>query len=99
MGVRERGSRRDGGERRDGGDGEGQAESHECSFHLTSSVNGAVTTRPPTLVWRNRRHVPGAGTSTPTVSRPGFDEVPTTCAPPSVEVQPLAPGAQTWVWK
>ena len=69
------------------------------SFHLTSSVNGAVSTRPFTSVWRKRRQVPGAGTSTPTVSRPGFDDVPTTCAPPSVEVQPLAPGAQTWVWK
>ena len=53
----------------------GKRSLHRCApFTLTSSVNGAVTTRPPTLVWRNRRHVPGAGTSTPTVSLPGFAE-------------------------
>ena len=43
--------------------------------------------------------MPGAGTSTPTFSFPGVVEVPVTFAGPSTLVQPLTPGAQTWVWK
>ena len=38
------------------------------SPHPTTSVNGAVSTRPSTLHWRKSRHVPGTGTSTPTRS-------------------------------
>ena len=43
--------------------------------------------------------MPGAGTSTPTVSFPGVDDVPVTFVPPSALVQPVAPGAQMCVWK
>src|SRR5439155_9447437 len=67
--------------------------------HLTWRVKGAVRIFPPTCAWRNRRQVPGTGTSTPTVSLPGVVDLPVTCAPPRKLVQPVAPGAQTWVWK
>ncbi len=43
--------------------------------------------------------MPGAGTSTPIVSFPGVVELPVTLLPPRMLVQPVAPGAQTWVWK
>ena len=69
------------------------------TFHLTSRVKGAVSTRPFARVCRNRRHVPATGTSTPTRSFPGVVELPLTCVAPRMLVQPLAPGAQTCVWK
>src|SRR5581483_5984008 len=70
-----------------------------ASAHCTLSVNGAVTMWPFTWHCRNNRHVPATGTSTPTVSFPGVDDVPVTRAPPSRLVHPVAPGAHTWVWK
>ena len=48
----------------------------ERASHRTTSVNGAVITRPSTRHWRNSRHVPASGTSTPTVSLPGVADVP-----------------------
>jgi hypothetical protein len=62
-------------------------------------VNGAVSTRPSTFVWMNSRQVPATGSSTPISRSPGVLDVPVTWAPPSVLVQPWAPGAQTCVWK
>ncbi len=62
-------------------------------------MNGAVRTFPSTWHWMNRRQVPGAGTSTPTFSFPGVDDVPVTFAGPSTLVHPLTPGEQTCVWK
>src|SRR5579884_3082812 len=66
---------------------------------VTFSVNGAVRTWPSTRHWRNSRQVPGTGTSTPTVSFPGVDELPATLVAPITLEQPVAPGAQTCVWK
>ena len=43
--------------------------------------------------------MPETGTSTPTVSFPGVAELPVTFVAPSTLVHPLAPGAQTCVWK
>src|SRR5262249_40691956 len=67
--------------------------------HLTCRVKGAVRILPPTCVCKNSRQVPGTGTSTPTVSLPGVAEVPVTFVAPRKLVQPVAPGAQTCVWK
>ena len=58
-----------------------------------------MITFPSTRVWRKSRHLPGAGTRTPTFSFPGVAELPVIFVPPSTLVQPVAPGAQTWVWK
>src|SRR5581483_9946331 len=84
---------------RGGGGEECGTKSHLRSFQATWRVKGAVRIRPATLHWRKRRQVPGAGTSTPTVSFPGDDEVPVTFAGPRMLVQPVAPGEQTCVWK
>ena len=62
-------------------------------------MKGTVSTFPLILHWRKSRQVPEAGTSTPTFSLPGVFEVPVTLAGPRTLVQPLTPGAQTWVWK
>src|SRR4029078_7362855 len=47
----------------------------EQPSHCTFSVNGAVSTRPPALNWRNSCHVPATGTRTATWSSPGFADV------------------------
>ena len=54
---------------------------------------------PVHLALEERRQVPATGTSTPTVSLPGLVELPVTFVAPSTLVQPLAPAAQTCVWK
>src|SRR5262249_20838100 len=87
-----------------------QCECETClGFHSTSpcwkwiqrtwSVKGTVSTFPSSRHGRTSRHVPDAGTSTPTFSFPGVVEVPTTLVAPMTLVQPLTPGAQTCVWK
>src|SRR5438874_9064905 len=67
--------------------------------HPTFRVKGAVSTRPSTLHWRNRRHVPPAGRRTPMRSTPGRVCVPVTRVPPRIEVQPLVCAEHTWAWK
>ncbi len=80
--------------REPGGEGEQRGKGQE-----TWSVYGAVTTFPSRRNCRKSRQVPATGSSMPTFSCPGVVEVPVTRAPPSTLEQPLAPGAQTWVWK
>ena len=91
--MRERRRRKRERRRDDGGNGGG------ATPHDTFNVNGAVTTRPSTRVWRNSRHVPGTGKSTPTFSLPGVVDVPVTFDAPKMLVHPETPGAQTCVWK
>jgi len=47
----------------------------EC-FHVTTRVNGAVSTRPSTLHCKKSRQVPGTGSKTPTRNWPGLVALP-----------------------
>src|SRR5437868_3919582 len=77
-----------------GGDPDERAGSHR-----TLSVNGAVSTFPPTLNCRNKRHVPDWGSKTPTFSFPGDDECPLIRVLPKMPAQAGVFAPHTCVWK
>ena len=51
------------------------------------SVNGAVKSLPLCVTWRNSRHVPVAGSSTPSSSCPGFVLWPVVAGVPKPALQ------------